>query len=49
MEYVASEYDVSIKCIDGDAYSFNGETSSIFKCILEIGETLVCLEGGLIR
>ena len=29
MEFVSNEDGASIKCIDGGAYSFNGEPSSI--------------------
>ena len=40
---------MSIKCIYGGAYSFNGKLGGISQCSVEIGKTVVCFEGGLIR
>ena len=44
-----SEDGALIKCIDGGAYSFNGGPSGISQCSVTIGETVVRIEGGLIR
>ena len=49
MERVTIEDGASIECIDCGAYSFNGDPFSISYCSVAIGETVVRLEGGVIR
>ena len=49
MESVAIEDGAPINCIDGGDYSFNEEPIGISYCSVLIGETVVRLEGGVIR
>ena len=49
MECAASEDGAPINCIDGGSCSFNVEPSSISYCSVAIVETVIRLEGVLIR
>ena len=49
MERVAIDDGAPIKCIYGGDYYFNEEPSGISYFSVDIGETVVCIEGGIIR